>query len=186
VIAVFLDMGSYNFRDGSVLLCLLVTLQPARAGHSPASNRSCAAPAGCPPPQSAKTNRMAGIKSRSRRTPPIITHRWPLDLVESLEGRENPWAFTRVGLGYVEWGSDTSNYNSGLPSTLAGSSSDVVLLRYRISGGTFSVLPLTGRVEHRQGISSRPRRCVSSEPDELAMVLDRRTANRCCCLLLPP
>src|SRR6478735_4380926 len=27
---------------------------------------------------------------------------------------------TRVGLGYVEWGSDTSNYNSGLPSALAG------------------------------------------------------------------
>src|ERR1700738_871576 len=37
-----------------------------------------------------------------------------------------------------------------------------------------------------RGISSRPRRCVSSEPDEPAMVLDRRTANRCCCLLLPP
>jgi hypothetical protein len=37
-----------------------------------------------------------------------------------------------------------------------------------------------------RGISSRPGRCISPEPDELAMVLDRRTANRCCCRLLPP
>src|SRR5258708_17590922 len=55
------------------------------------------------------------------------------------------WSYklTRVELGYVEWGSDTSNYNSGLPSALAGSSSVVVLLRRRISGVSILHLALT-------------------------------------------
>src|ERR1700730_816716 len=60
---------------------------------------------------------------------------WRLSRKERRE-KLKVWSYklTRVGLGYVEWGSDTSNYNSGLPSALAGSSSEVVLLRRRISG----------------------------------------------------
>src|ERR1700730_1589625 len=93
---------------------------------------------------------------------------WRLSRKERRE-KLKVWSYklTRVGLGYVEWGSDTSNYNSGLPSALAGSSSDVVLLRRRISGVRILHLALThwprkGRAPHPSRPSDIPQRKSSS------------------------
>jgi hypothetical protein len=105
VIALFLDMGSYNFRDGSVLALLV--------GHAPTHPRW---PQPQHPTEAARLPQAVHHRNQLRRTgwralslradvpAPIITHRWPLDLVESLEeapGRTH-------GLSR-EWGSDTSN-----------------------------------------------------------------------------